>query len=193
MPIAKSSMADSIHAGVGKTAQEVESSGLGGVFTMTCYDAAGNLKWEEAFHSLVVNVGLQDLNTQYFKGSSWTPTWYLGLVDGSSSPTYAAGDTLASHAGWTELAGGGSIYSGNRKSVTFGTATTADPSVISNSASPAVFSITGTATVAGAFLSSAATGTSGTLFSEGNFTGGNKIVASGDTINVTYTFSADAV
>jgi len=193
MPIAKSSMADSIHAGVGKTAQEVESSGLGGVFTMTCYDAAGNLKWEEAFHNLVVNVGLQDLNTQYFKGSSWTPTWYLGLVDGSSSPTYAAGDTLASHAGWTELAGGGSIYSGNRKSVTFGTATTADPSVISNSASPAVFSITGTATVAGAFLSSAATGTSGTLFSEGNFTGGNKIVASGDTINVTYTFSADAV
>ena len=48
-------------------------------------------------------------------------------------------------------------------------------------------------TVAGAFLCNAATGTTGILFSEGDFTGGDKIVASGDTVNVTYTFSADAV
>jgi hypothetical protein len=192
MPIAKSSMADSIHAGVGKTAQDVEQGGFGGVFTVTCFDKDGKLKWEEQFHNLVVNQGLQDLNTQYFKGSSWTPTWYLGLIDGTTSPSYAAGDTLPSHAGWSELSGG-TVYTGNRKAVTFGTATTADPSVISNSASPSVFAIIATATVAGAFLCSVATGTSGTLFSEGNFTGGNKLVANGDTVNVTYTFSADAV
>lgn len=191
MPIAKSSMADSIHAGVGKTAQDVEQSGFGGVFTVTCFDKDGKLKWEEKFHNLVVNVGLQDLNSQYFKGSSWTPTWYLGLIDGTTAPTYAAGDTLASHAGWSELSGG-TVYTGTRKAVTFGTATTADPSVISNSASPSVFAIIATATVAGAFLASVSTGTSGTLFSEGNFTGGNKLVANGDTVNVTYTFSADA-
>jgi hypothetical protein len=197
MPIAKSTMADSIQAGVGKTALGVEQSGLGGVFTVTCQDKDGNLKWEFDFHNLVVNQGLQDLNTQYFKGSSWTPTWYLGLVDGSGSVTYSAGDTLASHGatgsgGWSELVGGGTVYSGNRKTVTFGTATTANPSVISNSASPSVFSITATATVAGAFLCSVASGTSGTLFSVGSFTGGNKSVANGDTINVTYTFSATA-
>lgn len=192
MPIAKSTMAESIQAGVGKTAQDEEKGGFGGVFKVTCFDVNGNLKWEEAFHNLVVNVGLQDLNTKYFTASGYTPVWYLGLVDGGTTPTYAAGDTLASHAGWTELAAG-TIYSGSRKSVTFGTATTADPSVITNSASPSVFNILASATVAGAFLTSASSGTSGVLFSEGNFTGGNKIVANGDTVNVTYTFNADAV
>ena len=192
MPIAKSTMAESIQAGVGKTAQDEEKGGFGCVFKVTCFDVNGNLKWEEAFHNLVVNVGLQDLNTKYFTASGYTPVWYLGLVDGGTTPTYAAGDTLASHAGWTELAAG-TIYSGSRKSVTFGTATTADPSVITNSASPSVFNILASATVAGAFLTSASSGTSGVLFSEGNFTGGNKIVANGDTVNVTYTFNADAV
>ena len=192
MPIAKSTMAESIQAGVGKTAQDKEQSGFGGVFTITCFDANGSLKWEEQFHNLVVNVGLQDLNTKYFTGSGYTAAWFLGLVDGGTTPTYAAGDTLASHAGWTELAAG-TVYSGSRKSVTFGTATTADPSVITNSASPSVFNILASATVAGAFLTTASSGTSGVLFSVGNFTGGNKIVANGDTVNVTYTFNADAV
>ena len=168
---------------------------FGGVFKVTCYGADGQLKWEDEFPNLVVNEGLQDLNNKYFKGSNYTAAWYLGLVTGpGSSTTYTATDTLASHGstgagGWTEY----TDYSGNRKAVTFGTPTLADPSVISNSASPAVFSITGSGgTIAGAFLASVATGTSGILFSEGDFTGGDKIVASGDTLNVTYTFNADA-
>jgi hypothetical protein len=106
-----------------------------------------------------------------------------------SGTTYNAGDTLATHAGWTE----DTNYSGSRKAVTFGTASTADPSVIDNSGSPAVFNINNTTIVAGAFLATVASGTSGVLFSEGDFTGGDKTVASGDTLNVTYTFSADAV
>lgn len=191
MPIAKSQMGETVQAGVGATAGEEARVGLGGVFNVQCFDANGNLKWEDTFHNLVVNQGLQDLNTKYFKGSSYTAVWYLGLVTGpGSGATYAAGDTLASHAGWTEFTN----YSGTRKAVTFGTATTADPSVIDNSASPSVFPITGGGgTVAGAFLTSVTSGTSGVLFSEGDFTGGDKIVAAGDTINVTYTFSADAV
>jgi hypothetical protein len=96
---------------------------------------------------------------------------------------------LATHAGWTEFTN----YTGNRKAVTFGSPTLADPSVINNSGSPSSFVISGGGgTVAGAFLASVATGTSGILFSEGDFTGGDKIVASGDTVNVTYTFNADA-
>jgi hypothetical protein len=189
MPIAKFSMAESIQAGVGKLAQEQESAGLGGVFTITCYDKEGKLKWEDKFHNLVVNEGLQDLNNKYFKGVTYSAAWYLGLVTGpGSGTTYAATDTLASKA-WTEF----TDYTGNRKAVTFGTPTSADPSVISNSASPSVFTISGAGgTVAGAFLANVDTGTSGILFSEGDFTGGDKIVAAGDTVNVTYTFSADA-
>ena len=126
MPIAKSTMADSIQAGVGKTASSTEQSGFGGVFTVTCYDANGNLKWEDEFHNLVVNVGLQYLNDVFFDslGSTYTADWYLGLVDGSGATTFSATDTLASHGasgsgGWSELAGGGSVYSGSRKTVTF--------------------------------------------------------------------------
>lgn len=190
MPIAKSQLGETVQAGVGKSAQGDARVGLGGVFNVQCFDADGNLKWEDQFHNLVVNEGLQDLNNKYFKGVTYSAAWYLGLITGpGSSTTYNAGDTLATHAGWTEFTN----YTGNRKAVTFGTPTLADPSVINNSASPSSFVITGGGgTVAGAFLASVATGTSGILFSEGDFTGGDKIVASGDTVNVTYTFNADA-
>jgi hypothetical protein len=152
-------------------------------------DKDGNLKWETSKHNLVVNEGLQSMNTQYFKGATYTAALYLGLVTGpGSGTTFAAGDTLASHAGWTES----TAYTGNRKSVTFGSATTANPSVITNSASPSSFAMNATATIAGAFLCNVATGTSGVLFSAGDFTGGDKSVASGDTLNVTYTFSLTA-
>jgi hypothetical protein len=167
-----------------------ESVGAGGVYTVECVGADGQIKWTETFHNIVVNQGLQDMNTKYFVGSAYTAAWYLGLVQGpGGSNTYAAGDTLPTHAGWTETA----AYSGSRKAVTFGTATTADPSVISNSASVASFAMNATVTVAGAFLTNVASGTSGILFSVGSFTGGDKFVDSGDTLNVTYTFSLDAI
>ncbi len=163
----------------------------GGVYKVECHDEQGNLKWEETTHNLVVNQGLQDMNTQYFKGSAYTAAWYLGLITGPGSGTaIAAADTLASHAGWTEFTN----YSGNRKAVTFGTATTADPSVIDNSGSPSSFTITSSGgVVAGAFLCSVATGTSGVLFSASDFQSpGDRTVVSGDTLTVTYTFSLDA-
>ena len=190
MPIAKSQMGETVQAGVGKSAQERERGSFGGVYKVECFGPDGVKKWEDEFPNLVVNEGLQDLNNKYFKGVTYTATWFLGLVTGpGSGTTYAAGDTLASHAGWTEF----TDYSGDRKAVTFGTPTLADPSVIDNSGSPSQFVITGAGgTVAGAFLTSVDTGTSGILFSEGDFTGGDKIVASGDTVNVTYTFNADA-
>lgn len=182
---------DSVSAGLVAKTGFSESAKAGGVFHVQCFDKDGNLKWEDQMHNLVVNQGLQDMNTQYFKGSTYTAAFYLGLITGpGSSTTYAAADTLASHAGWTEFTN----YSGSRKAVTFGTATTADPSVISNSASPSQFSITGGGgTVAGAFLCTVASGTSGVLFSEADFQSpGDRAVVSGDTLNVTYTFSLDA-
>ena len=184
---------DSASAGLVATRTGVEGGGAGGVFTVECVGPDGQIKWTEKFHNLVVNEGLQDMNSQYFKGSGYVAAWYVGLVEGpGSGNTYAAGDTLGTHAGWTELAAS-TAYTGNRKAAVFGTATTADPSVISNSASPASFAmlVNGT-TVAGALLCNAASGTSGVLFSVGNFTGGDKSVDNGDTLNVSYTFSLDA-
>lgn len=164
----------------------------GGVFTVTCFDKDGNLKWEAESHNLVVNVGLQDMNTKYFKGSGYTAAWYIGLYGSGATNDPAAGDTMASHAGWTEV----TAYSqATRPAATFGTATTADPSVIDNSGSVAVFSINGTTTVGGAFLTSDNTkgGTAGTLFSAADFQSpGDRSVVDGDTLNVTYQFSLDA-
>ena len=191
MFIEKASPADNVAAGLVAKTGFGESAKGGGVFHVQCFDKDGNLKWEDQMHNLVVNQGLQDMNTQYFKGSAYTAAFYLGLVTGPGSGTsYAAGDTLAAHAGWTEFTN----YSGARKAVTFGTATTADPSVIDNTASAAQFSITGAGgVVAGAFLCTVSSGTSGVLFSEADFQSpGDRTVVSGDTLNVTYTFSLDA-
>jgi hypothetical protein len=189
-----SKASDSVTAGLITQRAGTESVGAGGVFTVTCVGADGQEKWSDTFHNLVVNQGLQDMNSKYFAATGYTSAWFLGLVQGpGSGTTFAAADTLASHAGWTELVPG-TDYTGNRKAVTFGTATTADPSVISNSAAPSSFAMLVNGTVvAGAFLSSVATGTSGILFSAGDFTGGDKTVDSGDTLNVTYSFSLDAV
>jgi hypothetical protein len=188
-----SKASDSVTAGMITNRVGGERVGAGGVFTVTCVGADGQEKWSDTFNNLVVNQGLQDMNSKYFVGSGYTAAWYLGLVQGpGSGTTFAAGDTLASHAGWTELVPG-TAYTGNRQTATFGTATTADPSVIANTASPASFAMLVNGTVvAGAILASVNSGTSGILFSAGDFTGGDKTVDNGDTLNVTYSFSLDA-
>jgi len=186
-----SKTSDSVSGAVIRKSDFVHGASAGGVFTVTCRDKNGNLKWEEVSPNLVVNQGLQDMNAKYFVGSAYTAAWYLGLVTGpSSGTTFAAGDTLASHAGWTE----DTNYAGSRKACTFGTATTADPSVITNSLNTASFTMNATTTIAGAFLTNVASGTSGILFSASDFQSpGDRAVVNGDVLVVTYTFNLDAV
>jgi hypothetical protein len=190
MQIEKTHAEDSVSCVIERQADVFSKAKAAGVFRVECFDQHGNLKWTEVFPNLVVNEGLKDMNDKYFSGSGYTAAWYLGLVQGPASGTaFAAGDTLASHIGWTE----DTAYTGNRKAVTFGAATLADPSVISNSAAPSSFTMNGTTTIAGAFLCSVATGTSGILFSASDFQSpGDRSVVSGDVLNVTYTFSLDA-
>jgi hypothetical protein len=188
---AKAVSADDIGASLVARTGVSHKSAAGGVYHVQCFDKNGNLKWEDKTHNLVVNQGLQDMNAKYFSGSTYTASFFVGLITGPASGTsFIAGDTLATHAGWTEY----TDYSGARKAAVFGTATTADPSVISTSASPASFSISGAGgVIAGAFLCSVSSGTSGVLFSESDFQSpGDRTVVSGDTLNVTYTFSLDA-
>lgn len=188
----KAKTTDKISASVFKNDFHTEGARGGGIFYFTCYDKDGNLKWEDQAKNIVVNTGLQDMNTKYFKGSSYTAAWYLGLVNNSAFVGYNAADTLASHADWTE----DTNYSGsNRITAVFGTATTAAPSVINNAVATggtvAVFSMSGTTTIKGAFLTNIQDRSDnvGLLFSVANFTGGDRSVVSGDTLNVTYEFS----
>ena len=188
----KSKAVDVVTAGVSAQSGAVDKVKAGGVFKVQCFDKDGLLKWEAESHNLVVNGGLQDMNAKYFTGSSYTATWYLGLYGSGSTNNPAAGDTMSSHAGWTEV----TAYSqSTRPTCTFGTPTTANPSVATNSASPATYSINATTTVGGAFLTSNNTkgGTTGTLFSAADFSSpGDRSVVSGDTLTVTYTFSLTA-
>jgi len=145
-------------------------------YKVECFDKDGNLKWEDGFHNLVTTAGKTDIIDKYLKGSAYTAAWYLGLCGAGSK---AVGDTLASHAGWTES----TPYAGNRPAITWGTT-----SAGSNTATAVSITINATATVAGAFVSSVNTGTSGVLYSAGDFAA-SRSVASGDTLNVTPTLS----
>ena len=183
-------LGDAVDATVTRNAGGAELFGLQGVYTAECYDAQGNLKWSDVIENLTTNVGRKNLLDSYFANTGGGAV-VMGLK-GTGTAAYA--DTQASHATWLEVGNTNApTYSGTRKTPAFSAATTANPSVLSTSAA-VVFSMTGSGTVAGAFIniggSSTIDSTTGTLFSAGDFTAGSKTVTSGDTINVTYTLSA---
>jgi hypothetical protein len=185
----KSVSTDHVSAGLTMGTRAIEQAEAAGVYKIECHDAQGNLKWSAESKNLVVNGGLQDMNAKYFTGSAYTAAWYLGLYGAGASNTPAAGDTMSSHAGWTEVV---PYSNATRPACTFGTPTTANPSVATNSASPASFTINATATVGGAFLTSNNTksGTTGILYSAADFgSPGDRAVASGDVLTLTYTLS----
>jgi hypothetical protein len=188
----KAKVGDQIGASLTRAIGVEGQASAAGQYKIECRDAQGNLKWTIEPTNLVVNQGLQDMNAKYFTGSTYTAAWYIGLYGAAASNDPVAGDTAASHAGFTEIV---PYSNATRPACTFGTPTTANPSVATNSASPAAFNINATATVGGAFLISNSTksGTTGILFSASDFTApGDRTVASGDTLNVTYTFSLTA-
>lgn len=163
------------------TSKVVNSDGIkvGGIFQFECFDKDGNLKWSENQHNMVVNAGLDALLDIMFHATTQITTWYVGL---KGTGTIAAGDTLLTHTGWTEI----TAYTGTRQAYVEAASSSQS---MTNSASPASFAITGTATVAGAFLASATSGTTGTLFAAVDFAAARS-VANGDTLNVTYTLGA---
>jgi hypothetical protein len=195
----KSQFGDSCQAALIKNADFSETVGMEGVYIAKCYDKDGNLKWEDTIGNLVVAVGKQLMLDTLLSGSGYSATVYIGLVSGASTPTYAAADTQASHAGWLESGlANAPVYSGTRKTLTFSSATSAGstPSNVTTKAGTAAanFTFTGAGTVAGCFIningSSTIDNTTGTLYSAGSFTGGNKTVASTDQLNVTYSTTA---
>ena len=180
---------DTVTSGLTCNTKTGEDAKATGVFEIKCHDKDGNLKWEAQSKNLVVNVGLAYMAGTALTSTTQITTWYLGLYGAGASNTPAAGDTMSSHAGWTEVV---AYSNATRVAATFVAATTANPSVVTNTASPATFNINGTTTVGGAFLTSgsAKSGTTGTLFSAADFgSPGDRSVVNSDTLSVTYTFS----
>jgi len=170
-------------AGAGLVARHdvADHVGVAGKFMVTCRDSEGRIRWEDGFPNLVVTTGKNDLLNKYFLGSAYTAAFFVGL---KGTGTIAAGDTMASHGGWTDITG----YSNATRPAFTPASSTAGSST--NSASPAVFNINATNTVAGCFITTDNTkgGTTDILFSAADFAS-SRAVISGDTLTVTYTVS----
>lgn len=192
----KAKTSDIVDASVTRGAGFQESMEVIGKYSAQCFDAAGNLKWEEDFNNLVTTEGKNYLlDNLLIAGSAGTGAlgnvnmfFRLGLI---TSGTPVIGDTYATHAGFAEL---GSGVAATRGSPQF----SASAAGVKSTSAAVAFSIVGTGTVTGAFiavLNAAAVGNLGVvadtatanakLFSAGLF-GASKSVSSGDTLNVTY-------
>jgi hypothetical protein len=110
--------------------------------------------------------------------------WCSGLISNSGYSGLAAGDTMASHSGWTEATG---YTQANR--VAWGPGAAASQSI--TNASPMTFDINATATIKGIFITNQNTkgGTSGKLWATALFAA-DVPVSNGDQLRVTYTVSA---
>lgn len=133
----------------------------------------------------ITDEGLDAILDIMMHGSSQITAWLLGLIDASGYTGLAAGDTMASHAGWVEF----TTYSQGTRPAWQEDA--ASGQSITNT-TLANFSITGGATLKGAFLTSNSTkgGSSGTLWSTALFTTGDLAVINGDTARLKYTLNA---
>jgi hypothetical protein len=184
---------DAIGASLIRGGMLAEEARASGVYTVECYDKDGKLKWRDTAKNVVTTVGKNLALDTYLAGSAYTVTGtYMGLISSTSYTGVAAADTMASHGGWLEAGNTNApTYTGDRKTAAWSAASSGSKSL----SAALSFSITGTGTVKGAFLvygsGAVATkeNTSGTLYSAGLFSGGDRAVVNGDTLNVSYTAS----
>lgn len=171
-------------ASIGKASGIEEQARASGHYEVECIGADGQVRWTDTIPNLVTTGGKNDALDKYLAGSAYTAAWYLGLIDATGYTAVAAADTSASHAGWAES----SAYSQAARPTAAWAVASAGSKAFSSAAS---FSINAGATIKGCFLISNGTkgGVTGILYSAGLFSGGDKVVQNGDTLNVSYTAS----
>lgn len=177
-------LGESSDAKVTRGGAMTEKLKLSGFYTAVCRDKHGKIKWVDRIENLVTTVG-KNLALDTILGNSAAGAVVMGLC---GTGTKAVGDTQASHAGWTERGlANAPVYTGNRPTPAFsaaGSGSKATSSAVS-------FAFTSGGTISGCFIniggSATKDNTTGTLYSAGDFTGGDKIVANGDSLAVTYT------
>lgn len=140
--------------------------------------------WQETIGNLVTTVGKSDLLDKYLAGSSYSATWFIGLIDNASYSAIAAGDTMSSHAGWIENV---EYDEAARPAVSWSAASGG----VKAASAACVFTIDPTgAVIKGAFMNSVTTkgGTTGTLYSASAFAA-NRTLVDDDVLRVTPTMT----
>jgi hypothetical protein len=169
---------------------------LRGRFIARCFDKTGALKWDDGFPNTVVTVGKNAALDAFLAGSGYTVTGpYMGLISSVGYSAINAADTMSSHAGWNEAGSGANypLYTAPRKTCAWNAASGGSKAL---SAALTFAIITTGGTVKGVFLVfgsgalSTIGNTSGTLLSAGLFTGGDKILDVGDTLQISYSMAA---
>lgn len=158
-----------------------------------CVDRFGREKWRDDILNTVMTAGKNLALDTILAGSSYTVVGpYMGLISSVSYSAIAAADTQASHAGWTEAGvTNAPTYTTPRKTAVFNAASAGAKAL----SAALAFAITGSGTIKGCFVifgTGAVTtidNTSGTLLSAGLFTGGDKVVANTDTVNVSWSLA----
>lgn len=169
-------------ASIGRGVALHEQGRAHGRYQVECIGADGQVKWTDTIENAVVAEGKNYVLDKAMAGSGYTAGWYFGLFNSgytvTGSETYAAKGATenTNYAAGTRPAASWSAASAGSKAAT------------------ASFSINGAGgTLGGCFLvtnstkgdSTASAGVNA-LWSIGTFTGGNKTVASGDTVNLSY-------
>lgn len=163
-----------------------------GIFTVE-HIRDGKVIYSEKFPNTVATVGKNLALDTFLAGSSYTVTGpFMGLISSTSYSAISAADTMASHAGWLEAGGSNApTYTSTRKTAAWSSASAGAKAL----SAALAFAITGTGTIKGVFMVfgtgavNTKDDTNGTLLSAGLFTGGDRAVLNGDTINVSYSLA----
>lgn len=169
-----------------------------GWFVARCLDRHGKLRWQDEFPNVVCTEGKNLALDTYLAGAAYTVTGpFMGLISSVGYTAVAAADTAAQingSNGWKEAGSGVNfpLYTTPRKTCAWSAAAAGSKSLSAALSFPI---ITTGGTVKGCFLVfgtgavSTIADTNGKLYSAGLFTGGDKVVSPGDTIQVSYTTS----
>lgn len=185
----RTKMTDRVSAGVRRRPNEHERIAMRGRWQVTCRRPDGTIRWVDEFENLVVNEGLDHVLDAVLANGTQHAAWYVGLLAASPTPLAA----------WTKTeVGAADFVAYTEATLPAFTPGAVSGQSVSNTASKAQFTINADSqSIGGAYLASANTkaveGGAAIIYSAGAFTGGNKSADSGDTLEVTATFtSSDA-
>lgn len=171
-----------------------ESAKSDGVYTARCIGPDGTVKWEDTIDNVWTTLGKNLSLDTLLAGSAYTVTGpFIGLISSVgyvSVPVVA--DTMASHASWVEAGSASNfpLYTTPRKTAAWSAASAGSKALSAVASFPIITTggtVKGCFMVLGAGAVSTIADTNGTLFSAGLFSGGDKVVSVGDTLQVSYT------